>query len=448
MVPDTTAQRTWEAALGRLQLQVTRPSYDTWLRDTVGVELDGRSLVVGVPTTFAAEWLGRRMHVLIEAAVASVARTAIDVTFRVHGLAPSAPEAPSQPLEPPDQPPHDEPHPSFDDRYTFESFISGSCNQLAYAASMAVADAPGRAYNPLFLYGGVGLGKTHLLHAIGVRARAAGHSVRYATAEQFTNEYLAAIREHRTPAFRDRYRSVDVLLLDDIQFICGKEATQEGLSNTFNALHQAGHQLVVAADRPPAAMPLLQSHLRSRLQWGLLADVATPDIDTRTAILRHYASQSSLSLPDEVIAFIADRCTDSVRILQGSLNRLAALATLTHRPPTLDLAREAVACFSSPSDTLQSPKATIDTVAAHYNLPPAALIGPRRDRPASTARHVAAYLLHEALHLTPEDIGRTLGGRDRTTVLYAIKRITTRIPTDPQFATAIQHLHDSLSHNT
>ena len=445
MVPDTTAQRTWEAALGRLQLQVTRPSYDTWLRDTVGLELDGHSLVVGVPTTFAAEWLGRRMHVLIEAAVASVARTTIDVTFRVHGLAPSVPEAPVQPLEPSTQPHHDEHHPSLDGRYTFETFISGSCNQLAYAASMAVADAPGRAYNPLFLYGGVGLGKTHLLHAIGARARTAGHTVRYATAEQFTNEYLAAIREHRTPAFRDQYRSVDVLLLDDIQFICGKDATQEGLFYTFNALHQAGRQIVVAADRPPSAMPLLQSHLRSRLQWGLLADIASLDIDTRTSLLRYYSSQMSLSVPDEVIAFIAERCTDGVRVLQGSLNRLAALASLTHRPPTLDLAREAVACFSPSSNTLQSPKSAIDAVAAHYNLPPAALVGPRRDHPASTARHVATYLLHEVLHLTPNDIGRTLGGRDRTTVLYALKRVATRIPHDPQFAAVIQHLRDSLS---
>ena len=445
MVPEATAQRTWEAALGRLQLQVTRPSYDTWLRDTVALELNGHSLVVGVPTTFAAEWLGRRMHVLIEAAVASVARTTIDVTFRVRGLAPSVPEAPAQPLGPPNHPHHDEPHPSLDDRYTFETFISGSCNQLAYAASIAVADAPGRAYNPLFLYGGVGLGKTHLLHAIGTRARAAGYTVRYATAEQFTNEYLAAIREHRTPAFRDQYRSVDILLLDDIQFICGKEATQEGLFYTFNALHQAGRQIVVAADRPPSAMPLLQSHLRSRLQWGLLADIAALDIDTRTSLLRYYSSQTSLALSDEIIAFIAERCTDGVRVLQGSLNRLGALASLTHQPPTLELARDAVACFSTPPNTIQSPKSAIDTVAAHYNLPPAALLGRRRDRTASTARHVAIYLLHDLLHLTPDEIGRILGGRDRTTILYAIKRVATRIPTDPQFATAIQHLHDSLS---
>ena len=445
MVPDAPAQRTWEAALGRLQLQVTRPSYDTWLRDTVGLELDGRSLTVGVPSTFAAEWLGHRMHVLIEAAVAAVSRTTIDVTFRVDGAAPTVPQAPAQPLERRSHAAQDGRRASPDGRYTFETFISGRCNQLAYAASMAIADSPGRAYNPLFLYGGVGLGKTHLLHAIASRARATGHTVRYATAEEFTNEYVAAIREHRTPAFRDQYRSVDILLLDDIQFICGKEATQEGFFNTFNALHQAGRQIVVAADRPPSAMPLLQGPLRSRLQWGLLADVTPPDLDMRRSLLRYYASQSSLCAPDEVIAFIAERCTDSVRDLQGSLNRLAALASLTGCPPTLDLARDAVACFTAPANATYSPKSAIDAVAAHYNLPPAVLLGARRDRIASTARHVAIYLLHDVLHLRPEDIGRALGGRDRTTVLYAVKRIAARIPADPPFATAIQHLREEVS---
>ena len=445
MASDAPAQRTWEAALGRLQLQVTRPSYDTWLRDTVGLSIDGEAIVVGVPTTFAAEWLSGRMHGLIETAVASVARAPLGVRFAVRGAVPTATRAlvqrPAQPAAASPVPTVSSP----DERYTFASFVVGPCNQLAYAASLAVAEAPGRSHNPLFLYGGAGLGKTHLMRAIGAHAQAAGRSVRYVTAEHFTNDYLGAIRDRQTPAFRDAYRSVDLLLVDDVQFICGKEATQEGFVHTFNALYDASRQIVVAADRPPASLPLLQQPLRSRFQSGLLADLAMPDLQTRTALLRHYAAAVHTEFPDDILTLLAERASFSIRVLQAALNRIVALARYTARPLDASLAREALSCFAQQPSAELSPKATIDAVAAHYGLPPAALLTRRRDRHTSTARHVAMYLLHHLLQLTPDEIGRSLSGRDRTTVLYGINRISNRLTTDSPLSEALSHLQASLS---
>ena len=445
MSSEAPAERTWEAALGRLQLQVTRPSYDTWLRDTVGLSIDDEALVVGVPTTFGAEWLGGRMHGLIETAVASVARAPLAVRFAVRGAAPTAARAlvphAAQPAAAPQVPTPSAP----DERYTFASFVVGPCNQLAYAASLAVAEAPGRCHNPLFLYGAAGLGKTHLMRAIGEHSRAAGRSVRYVTAEQFTNDYLGAIRDRRTPAFRDTYRSVDLLLVDDIQFICGKDATQEGFVHTFNAVCDAGRQIVVAADRPPASMTLLQEPLRSRFQSGLLADLAMPDAPMRTALLRHYAATAHTEVPDDVLTMLAERAAFSIRVLQATLNRILALARYTARPLDASLAREALACFSQQPSAELSPTAVIDAVAARYSLSPSSLLSGRRDRQTSTARHVAMYLLHDLLRLTSDDIGRSIGGRDRTTVLYGIKRISARLITDSPFAEALTSLRATLS---
>ncbi|MCH8848230.1 MAG: chromosomal replication initiator protein DnaA [Chloroflexi bacterium] len=448
MSSDSPAQRTWEAALGRLQLQVTRPSYDTWLRDSVGLSIDADALVVGVPTTFAAEWLDGRMRGLIETAVASVARTPLGVRFAVRGAEPTATHALAARTEQPTaarRQPSGSPASAADERYTFASFVVGPCNQLAHAASLAVAEAPGRTHNPLFLYGAAGLGKTHLMRAIGERSRAAGRSVRYVTAEQFTNDYLGAIRDRRTPAFRDAYRSVDLLLVDDIQFLCGKDATQEGFVHTFDALYDNGRQIVVAADRPPASLPLLQEPLRSRFQSGLLADLSMPDEATRAALLRHYAAAADTQLPDDVLALLSERAAFSIRVLQAALNRIVALARYTARPLDAALAREALSCFAQAPATELSPTAIIDAVAAHYGLPPAALLAARRDRHASTARQVAMYLLHDVLRLTPDEIGHNLGGRDRTTVLYGIKRITNRIADDTPFAKALSPLRATLS---
>jgi chromosomal replication initiator protein len=449
LVPtDTSAQRTWEAALGRLQIQVPRPSFDTWLRGTIGLSLEGNTLVVGVPTPFAAEWLEKRMHGLIENAVAAIGPDRLEVAFRVGGDASTS--GPDRPVEAVPVPTRAAPapapvtQPTLKSRYTFDAFVVGDSNHLAYAAAMAVSDDPGRAYNPLFLYAAVGLGKTHLLHAIGHRAQALGRAVAYVTCEQFTNEYLAAIRERRTEQFRARYRTAELLLIDDVQFLCGKEGTQEGFFHTFNALHDAGRQIVLTCDRPPAALPLLEERLRSRFEWGLMADIGPPSLETRTAILQRLATLAPVTTPDVVLAFIAERVPSNIRQLEGCLNRVTALAHFTGAPVTLDLASQALGTTLVQDAGESTPKAIIAAVAAHYGLATAALVSGRRDKPIAAARQLAMLLLHQTLHLTPDAIGQILGGRDRTTVLYGIKRITSKLALDPTFAEEVTRLKVSL----
>ena len=449
MPVDTSARHTWEAVLGRLQLQVTRPSFDTWLRGTVGVDMDDQTLVVAVPTPFAAEWLERRMHALIEDAVGAVTNASIGVAYHVGSgdlaqvtgsgstshVAPTSTPVPTRlatdtPLNP---------------RYSFESFVVGGSNQLAYAASMAVADAPGAAYNPLFLYGASGLGKTHLLQAIGSRAQAAGRRVAYVTCEQFTNEFLAAIKDRRTESFRARYRSADLLLIDDVQFISGKEGTQEGFFHTFNALHDSGRQIVLTCDRAPSALPLLEDRLRTRFEWGLLADIGQPSLETRTAMLSTFAESAPVDVPREVIDFIAERTPSNVRLLQGCLNRVTAMAHFTNTAVTIELAHSALGAVAAQDVGQTSPKAAIAAVAAHYGLPQAALVSGRRDRAVASARQTAMYVLSTRHKLSADEIGAALGGRDRTTVLYSVKKISKRLASDQPFADELASLLDSFA---
>lgn len=447
MPVDTSARHTWEAVLGRLQLQVTRPSFDTWLRGTVGVDMDDHTLIVAVPTPFAAEWLERRMHALIEDAVSAITEAPIGVSFQVGStdvshMSTTAPVTPTSParVASPGARLTDTP---LNPNYTFDKFVVGGSNQLAYAASMAVADAPGAAYNPLFLYGAVGLGKTHLLQAIGARAQAAGRSVAYVTCEQFTNEFLAAIKDRRTESFRARYRSADLLLIDDVQFISGKEGTQEGFFHTFNALHDSGRQIVLTCDRPPSALPLLEERLRSRFEWGLLADIGQPTLETRTAMLSTFAESAPVAVPRKVIDFIAERMQSNVRLLQGCLNRVTAMAYFTNTPVTIELAQATLGAVAAHDIGESSPKAAIAAIAAHYGLPQSILVSGRRDRAVTSARQIAMYVLSTRHKLSPDEIGTALGGRDRTTVIYSVKKISKRLASDKTFAGELNLLLDS-----
>jgi chromosomal replication initiator protein len=447
---DTSPRHTWEAALGRLQLQITRPSFDTWLRGTTGVAVEDGALVVAVPNQFAAEWLERRMYGLIESAVLAVADGLREVSFRVQGMPPATagtPGAPGASLSPASTstaPATTTLAPILASRLnpklTFESFVVGDCNHLAYAASMAVAEAPGASYNPLFIYSASGLGKTHLLNAIGLRAQAAGRSVASVTCEQFTNEFLAAIRERKTDSFRARYRAADLLLIDDIQFLAGKEGTQEGFFHTFNALHNAGKQIVLTCDRPPSALPLLENRLQSRFESGLLADIGSPSLETRTAMLGTFAESAPVSVPNDVLAFLAERTPGNVRQLEGCLNRVTAIAYFTNIPVTVELAQRALGPSAAAETGDRSPKAAIAAVAAHYGLAQAMLLSARRDRPVANARQLAMYVLHTFLRITPEEIGQMLGGRDRTTVLYSLKKVIHRLKTDDAFTKETQEL--------
>ena len=444
-----TATRLWAAALGRLQLQVTRPSFDTWLKGTVGLTLEGGELVVGTPTSFSAEWLEKRLHQLVTDAVSAVSQQPVGVSFRVH-----QPHAAVEPVSPATHadsvslPPSPRPINSavrgLNTRYTFEAFVVGPSNHLAFAAAQAVADQPALAYNPLFIYGGVGLGKTHLLQAIAHRLQAKGLRFHCVTTEQFTNEFIAAIRERKTTDFHAKYRTVDVLLIDDIQFISGKEQTQEGLFHTFNALHDANRQIVLTSDRSPTALPLLEDRLRSRFEWGLLADVQAPGLETRQAILASHAKQIQQQVPGDVIEAIAERPISSVRELEGALNRIAAMANLTGTVIDLELAARVLGPKSTEGPRKLTAEDIIEAVAVYFDMTPAAMTSQRRDRSAAMARHAASFLLREELHCSLDSIGSALGGRNHATVMNSLRKVKDALSQGTAYGSTVTSLQQAL----
>lgn len=438
------AQRIWEAALGEIQLQVTRTNYDTWLKDTVGLAYAEHRFVIGAPNAFATEWLQKRLRSLIRKILAAITKEELEVQFQTFQpssslqagdelapLRPSAVAAATASLSP--APPHAASSSAnsrtrLNARYTFNSFIVGSSNRLAHAAALAVSENPGLAYNPLFLYGGVGLGKTHLLQAVGCRCQEKGLSVLYVTSERFTNDFINAIRENKTEAFDTKYRSADVLLVDDIQFIADKERTQESFFHTFNDLHNASCQIVLSSDRSPSDMPLLADRLRSRFEWGLTADIQPPDFETRLAILRARAAEQAMTFPDAVLEVIARRVQSNIRSLEESLNRLILRARVSKAAMTPELAAEALADLSPEKrQRLLSPPQILAGIAAFFQTPIVDLTGPRRTKDIVTARHVAMYLLREELQLPFSQIGQLLGGRDHSTVLHGYEKVAREI---------------------
>jgi chromosomal replication initiator protein len=449
----TPPQQLWQTALGELQLQVTRPNYDTWLRDTIGLRYDGEELIVGAPTDFATEWLGRKLRPLIARTLSDISGCPLPVSFEVLGVPePQFRPGSVQVIE----------HvrddasagsgsaggyspPRLQERYTFETFIVGAGNQLAHAAAQGAADQPGHTYNPLFLYGGSGLGKTHLLHAIGHAGIKRGLRVLYVSSEQFTNEFVNAIRAGRNEEFRGKYRNVDVLLIDDIQFIAGKEGTQEEFFHTFNDLHAQGRQIVITSDQSPKLIRLLEERLRSRFEWGLTADIAPPEYETRLAILRSKAEEHGERVPEAVLELIAQRIQDNIRELEGSLNRIVALARLTGQPITPEFCQMAIADLAPPQRRRQrTAPALLDAVAAYFGLAPERFCGKSRDKDLVHARHVAMYLLREEVHLPLTEIGRVLGNRDHSTVLHGLNRVQASYYSDPGLRREIEQIRQQL----
>ncbi len=461
------ARLVWEAVLGQLQLQVTRPSYETWLKDTVGLAYGDGEFVVGTPSAFVAEMLEQRMYSLISQTLEKVVRGRVDLRFQVvptQGAAPSPgqraapdedlplgqagapglldarPEGAARPQAPASR------SVALNSRYTFDTFIVGKSNELAHAAAVAVSQKPGTVYNPLVMYSDVGLGKTHLLHAIGHRVLARGLSLIYATTEEFTNEYIRAIREGKTEEFRQRYRGIDVLLLDDIQFLIGKEQTQEGFFHTFNALYMSNRQLVITSDRPVSALTLLEDRVRSRLAGGLVVDIQPPDFETRLAILRAKAELLGQAVPEEVLELLAERIHTNIRELEGSLNRVVAFAQLTQSPVTLELVGRAIADTIRPPDRRRvSEDAVLDAVAGYFGLDREAIVGRRRDKKTALARQVAMYLLREEAHLGLTAIGRVLGGKDHTTVLHGCTTIANQLKVDPNLGRDVLNIRKALA---
>jgi chromosomal replication initiator protein len=425
-------EQAWQSVLGQLQLEMSRASFDTWVRDTRPLKYEKGLLIVSVRNAYARDWLESRLaatinRLLIETmnsnvAVNFVVSQGIDEDFfQTVELAGQLEENESSASPPRNV--------TLNPRYTFENYVVGSGNRLAHAACLAVAEKPARAYNPLFLYGGVGLGKTHLLHAIGNACHKRGLRVLYVSSEEFTNDMINAIRTHTTQAFRDKYRSIDVLLVDDIQFIAGKESTQEEFFHTFNTLHGQDKQIIISSDRPPKSLVTLEERLRSRFEWGLTADIQPPDLETRLAILRHKAEGTGRYIPDEILDTIARRVQSNIRELEGALNRILAFADLSGASLNSNLVDVALSDLLPQRGDLE-PQTVVDLVAHYFNLSAEKLLGRDRSRDVALPRQIAMYLLREEANVSLPQIGEVLGGRDHTTVMYAIEKISREIKDD------------------
>ena len=427
------AKQVWRAALGELQVSLSPANFETWLRDTHLVDVDDQRFRIAVPNGFAKDWLESRYRSLISQTLARVVGYSVQVEFVV-----TASEA--QPGVTPGvaQPVRVEPTrvgapeaagggaTYLNSRYTFTNFIVGSANRLAHAASLSVAERPGHAYNPLFLYGGVGLGKTHLMHAIGnaVVARFPRKRVVYATSEKFTNEFITSIQQGRIDEFRARYRRIDLLLIDDIQFIADKERTQEEFFHTFNAIHEDGKQIVLSSDRPPKAILPLEERRRSRVEWGLIADLTAPDLETRIAILRAKAEEQGTPITSDVIEFIARKVVSNIRELEGALNRVVAYASMGAMSVSIELAQAVLSnVLYNPKKRQVTPERIARAVSDYYGVGMDALQGQKREKSIVVPRQIAMYLMREETDVSLLRIGAELGGRDHSTVLHACGKI-------------------------
>ncbi len=421
------ARKIWLAALGQLQLEIPRPNYETWLKPTIPSSLENDTLIISTPSPFAAEMLEKRLSGTIHRTVSRVAGRELTVEFTVQGSASPATlkkqqqsiseNVKSQTIKQNGTIDYAQSY-SLKNSFTFDTFIVGPSNRLAQAAAIKITEAPGRIYNPLYIYSEVGLGKTHLLHAIGHAFNQRQLKVMYVSSERFTNEYINAIREGSANHFRERYRNTDVLLVDDIQFITSKPQTQEGFFHTFNELHMAGKQIVISGDEP-ASKSLLQERIQSRLAGGLEVDLQPPDYESRYAIL-----QSKMpDLNPDVLNEIAQRPHRNVRELEGALNRVIAYSQLIGDPITIQLASQALKSLlaETPADVISIDQ-VLSAVSEHTGVSVDRIIGKRRDQATAEARRIAMYMLREDAHLTSTRIGQAIGGKDHSTVLYAQKR--------------------------
>jgi chromosomal replication initiator protein len=428
------AKQVWRAALGELQVSLSPANYETWLRDTHLVEVDDQRFRIAVPNGFAKDWLDTRYRSLISQTLARVVGYSVQVEFVVAAAGEAQVQAATvaaQPvrLEPtrvgaPEGPAAGATY--LNARYTFSNFIVGSANRLAHAASLSVAERPGHAYNPLFLYGGVGLGKTHLMHAIGnaVVAKFPRKRVAYATSEKFTNEFITSIQQGKIDDFRARYRRIDLLLIDDIQFIADKERTQEEFFHTFNAIHEDGKQIVLSSDRPPKAILTLEERLRSRFEWGLIADLTAPDLETRIAILRAKAEEQGMPITSDVIEFIARKVVSNIRELEGALNRIVAYASMGAQPISIELAQAVLSnVLYNPKKRQVTPERIAKAVSDYYGVGMEQLQGQKREKSIVVPRQIAMYLMREETDVSLLRIGAELGGRDHSTVLHACDKI-------------------------
>ena len=445
----------WQTALGELQLQLTGATYNTWLGRTSLLAYEDGTFIIGVHNGYAKDWLENRLLSMVKRTLTGIIGRSVEVRFVVWNKVldtgesgpltqPPSPSPMTQAASAP--PPQTTRSQGLNSRYTFDTFVIGPSNRLAHAASLAVVEKPATAYNPLFLYGGVGLGKTHLLHAIGHSYRSRNLQVLYTSSEQFTNDLINAIRTQTTEDFRNKYRTADVLLIDDIQFIAGKESTQEEFFHTFNTLHINGKQIVMTSDRPPKAMVTLEERLRSRCEWGLIADIQPPDLETRMAILRAKAESLPMQVPDQVIELIARQVQSNIRELEGALNRVVANSQLTNVPLTIETATATLSGILARPTSI-SVDEVIRVVALYYGIDVAAVCGQSRSKETVRPRHIAMYLAREIAGASLPQIGAAMGGRDHTTILYGANKIAEEIEHEDTLRREIFAIREKLYHN-
>jgi chromosomal replication initiator protein len=432
------AEQAWQAALGQLQMEMPKATFDTWVRDTEMVAYEDGAFIIGVHNPYARDWLEGRLCSTATRLLTGLMNRTVEVRFTVWqngtettetGDATAGNEEPVDSSQPGQDQPVSVSSVTLNGRYSFDNFVVGASNRLAHAASMAVSENPAQAYNPLFLYGGVGLGKTHLLHAVGNACERRGLTVLYVSSEEFTNDLISAIRSHTTQAFREKYRRNDVLLVDDIQFIAGKESTQEEFFHTFNTLHGQDKQIVVSSDRPPKALVTLEERLRSRFGWGLTADIQPPDFETRVAILRSKADRAGYRIPGETIEFIARRVQSNIRELEGALTRVAAFASLSGLPVTPQLVDSALADLLPRRNEVRLDN-VLQSVSEVFGITVDRLLGRDRSHDVALPRQIAMYLLREEANYSLPQIGDALGGRDHTTVMYACDKVADLLERD------------------
>jgi chromosomal replication initiator protein len=440
----------WGQTLTSIQKKISKPSFETWLKSTKAHSLHKDTLTITAPNEFARDWLESRYSDLISEAIQDITGAKLDIKFvipqskhedEIEFETPKKEKPKAKAVQ------EDVPFSMLNSKYTFDTFVIGSGNRFAHAASLAVAEAPAKAYNPLFIYGGVGLGKTHLMHAIGhyVLDHNPNAKVVYLSSEKFTNEFINSIRDNKTVNFRNKYRNVDVLLIDDIQFLAGKEQTQEEFFHTFNSLHEESKQIVISSDRPPKEIPTLEDRLRSRFEWGLITDITPPDLETRIAILRKKAKAEGLDISNEVMLYIANQIDTNIRELEGALIRVVAFSSLINKDINADLAAEALKDIIPNSKPRTITILDIQkTVGEEYNVKLEDFSAKKRTKSVAFPRQIAMYLSREMTDSSLPKIGEEFGGRDHTTVIHAHEKISRLVETDRDLQHQIQDIRDKL----
>ncbi|KGO14688.1 chromosomal replication initiator protein DnaA [Clostridium botulinum] len=439
---------TWEKAINIIKGELTEVSFNTWIKSINPISLENNSLKLAVPNDFTKGILESRYKDLIVNALKLLTSKKYNIDFIVTTEEKIEENQKNHNNEKSNIVVNDEMSTMLNPKYTFDSFVIGNSNRFAHAASLAVAESPAKAYNPLFIYGGVGLGKTHLMHAIGhyILNNNPKSQVVYVSSEKFTNELINSIKDDKNVEFRNKYRNIDILLVDDIQFIAGKERTQEEFFHTFNALYEANKQIIISSDRPPKEIPTLEDRLRSRFEWGLIADIQAPDFETRMAILKKKADVEKLNIPNEVMVYIATKIKSNIRELEGALIRIVAFSSLTNKEISVDLASEALKDIISSKQTRQ---VTIDiiqeVVANYYNLKIEDLKSARRTRNIAFPRQIAMYLSRKLTDMSLPKIGEEFGGRDHTTVIHAYEKISNNLKKDESLQNAINELNKRIN---